>query len=93
MHITVPQQNPFQIAELVEAEQRMVAGASEVPVVGGAFLIPVRRTDGAFQVENQNRNWLPSMNTVYPLAGQIHQDSDVLRLGENLRLKAAHLAR
>ncbi len=37
------QGTPFQIAELVEQEQGMVAGASEVSVVGRALLLAVCR--------------------------------------------------
>ena len=33
------QRTSLQIAELVEHEQRMIAGAAEVTVVGGAFLL------------------------------------------------------
>src|SRR5450759_163280 len=36
---------PFQIAELIEHKQRMVAGAGEVAVVGGTFLIAVGRAE------------------------------------------------
>ena len=43
MHVSVPQPRPQQVPELVGAEQRMVAGVAEVPVVGGAFLPAVRR--------------------------------------------------
>ena len=39
------QGTPFQITELVEQEQGMVAGASEVSVVGRSFLVAVGRAD------------------------------------------------
>jgi len=35
----------FEITELVEQEQRVVAGAGEVAVVRGAFLLAVGRAD------------------------------------------------
>src|SRR4051794_14218350 len=35
----------FQVAELVEHEQRVIAGAAEVTVIGAALLTPVGRTD------------------------------------------------
>jgi len=38
VNIAGPQQAPPDIAELVEAEQRVVAGAAEVAVVRRAFL-------------------------------------------------------
>ena len=38
VHVARTQGAPFQIAELVEHEQRMIAGTSEVTVVGGSFL-------------------------------------------------------
>jgi len=35
---------PFDIAELVEHEQRVITSAAEMPVVGAAFLLAVGRT-------------------------------------------------
>jgi hypothetical protein len=34
MDVALPQQNFLHIAKLVEAEQRVVAGASKMPVIG-----------------------------------------------------------
>ena len=43
VHVAGAQGAPFQIAELVENEQRVIAGATEMPVVGAALLLPVGR--------------------------------------------------
>ncbi len=41
MHITVAQQGLLHIAKLIEAKQRVVAGAAEMSVVGSAFLLAI----------------------------------------------------
>src|SRR5687768_2333129 len=43
MHVAAPEHAALEIAELVEQEQRMVAGAAEVAVVGRALLLAVGR--------------------------------------------------
>ena len=43
--LAVAQQRPLQIAKLVEAEKRVIAGAAEVAVVGRALLLAVGWTD------------------------------------------------
>ena len=42
MHVAVTKQHSFEIAVLAKEEQRMIARALEVAVVGCAFLIAVR---------------------------------------------------
>jgi hypothetical protein len=41
MHVAVTQQGLLHIAKLIEAKQRVVAGAAEMSVVGSAFLVAV----------------------------------------------------
>ena len=41
------------ITKLVEAEQRVIAGASEMPIICTAFLLPVGFTDRTVHVQNQ----------------------------------------
>src|SRR3954447_22044542 len=41
MDVTRSQRAPFDIAELVEHEQRVIAGAGEMAVIGAAFLLPI----------------------------------------------------
>src|SRR5207249_5680539 len=43
VHVARPQGAPLDVAKLVEHEQRMIAGASEMPIVGAAFLLAVGR--------------------------------------------------
>ncbi len=52
MDVARAQCRTLQIAELVEHEQRVVAGAGEVAVVGGAFLIAMGRTDTRIHIEH-----------------------------------------
>ena len=71
------QRTPLQIAKLVEHEQRMIAGAAEVTVVGRAFLLAMGRAAG--------------MHRVDPLARQIGERRDIGFSAENLGLEPPHL--
>ena len=52
--VTGPQRAPLQVAELVEQEQRVIAGAAEVAVVGDAILDAVRLADAVVHVEQDD---------------------------------------
>ena len=41
MHVAISEQGPLHIAKLIEAKQRVVAGAAKMSVVGSAFLVTV----------------------------------------------------
>ena len=45
---------PLKVTELVEQEQRMLAGAAEVTIVSRSLLFFMGRTDAAVQVENDH---------------------------------------
>ena len=64
--------NPLDVSALVEAEQRMVAGAREMAVIGGTLLMPMGGTDRAIQVQYQRVNRFVSMDPIHPLAQQVH---------------------
>lgn len=50
MDVAVAEQDAFEVAVLVEAEQRVMTRTFEETVVGRGFLIPVRGADGAIHV-------------------------------------------
>ncbi len=52
MHVARPQRASLQIPELVEHEERMVAGATEMPVPDAALLIAMRRAYARIQIEH-----------------------------------------
>ena len=52
VHVARPQSAPLQIAELVEHEQRVIAGAAKMAVVGAAFLLAVGRALARIHVEH-----------------------------------------
>jgi hypothetical protein len=83
----------FQIAELVEHEQRMIAGTGEVPVVGRTLLLTVGGADTRIHVKNNHARRLAAMNPVDPSTGEIGEHGEVLIIRKPLRLEAAHLAR
>jgi hypothetical protein len=70
----------------------MIAGAGEVAVIGGAFLIAMGRADAAVHVEHDCLGRMPPMHPINPLPRQIGQRGEVLVGGKELRLEAPHLA-
>src|SRR6202023_45100 len=62
---------PFEVAELVEQEQRMVAGAGIMAVPDAVLLFAVRRAHARIHVEHDASWRTTAMNTVDPLAGKI----------------------
>src|SRR6476660_10241676 len=92
MHVARPQRTPLDIAELVEHEQRMVAGAAEMADVGAAFLFAVSWAFARIHVEHDDPGLTPLVHRVDPLARQIGESGEVFRPRQPLGLEAAHLA-
>src|SRR4051812_43497266 len=78
MDVAGSQRTPFDIAELVEHEERVVAGATKVAIVGAAFLLPVRRAFTRIHVEHDGLRPSPLTHLVDPLTGQIGERGKVL---------------
>jgi hypothetical protein len=57
VHVARTQRTPLQIAKLVEHEQRVVAGAAEMAIVGAAFLLAVGRALARIHVEHNHLRW------------------------------------
>jgi len=87
-----PQGATLDIAKLVEHEQRVLAGAAEMSVVGAAFLLAVGRALARIHVEHDDPEQLPLLHLVDTLAGQIGELGKVLGPAQPLRLEAADLA-
>jgi len=77
---------------VVEQEQRVIAGAAEVAVVGRAFLVALGRADAGVHVENHIRRRLAVVNPVDPSPRQVGKGGNVVVGGQELGLEAAHLA-
>ena len=93
MHIARPQGAPLHIAKLVEHEQRVVAGAAEMSVVGAAFLLAVGRALARIHVEHDGLRRSPLVHPVDPLAGQIGERRKVLgRLSHSVSNRPIWLA-
>ena len=92
VHIPLTQQTAFQITVLVEQEQRMIAVAAEVPIVGSAFLIPVRGALRAVHVQDQFLHLQRDLNSLHPAPRQVHQRGQVVLACQDFRLEPAHLA-
>ena len=50
--IAAPQHGPFQVAELVEQKEWVIAGSLEVSIVHCSLLLAVGFADGAIEVED-----------------------------------------
>src|SRR6202007_1551022 len=87
------QRAAFQIAELVEQEQRMVTGAGIVAVPGAHLLFAMGGADARIHVEHDAAPWTLSMDKIDPLSRKIGKGGKVLFGGEPSSLEAAHLAR
>ena len=87
-----PRRAAFEIAVLVEHEDRVVADATEIAVIRGAFLVAMNRALGTVDVEDQRRRSAPSPNLVDPRTVQAQQRREVPLVGQNSGLEAAHLA-
>ena len=89
--IAMTQGTAFQHPELVEHKERMVAGAVEMPVPGGALLLAMGRADRAVHVQRDVLQPAAIMKPVDPLAVQIGQRLPVLGHGQRLGLEPTHL--
>src|SRR4051812_17493215 len=69
MDIARSQCTPFDIAELVEHEERMIAGAAEMPVVSAAFLFAVSRAFARIHVQYDGLQPSPPAHLIDPLTG------------------------
>ena len=92
MDVSGPQGAALQIAKLVEHEERVIAGAPEMAVVGATLLFAVSRAFARIHVQHDNLRLAPLVHRVDPLARQVGEGSEVLRPHQPLGLEAAHLA-
>ncbi len=68
MHVAIAQQRPLHIAKLIEAKQRVVASAAEMPIVGSAFLFAIGLADRTVHVQDQFTQRLAFSQPVNPLS-------------------------
>jgi hypothetical protein len=87
------QRASFQIAELVEYEQRRIAGALVVAVPDAHLLLAMCRADARIHIEHDAARWPSSVHEVDPLTGQGGKGGEVRICRKPLRLETAHLAR
>jgi hypothetical protein len=93
MHVSRTQSAALQITELIEHEQRMIAGAGVVPVPDAVLLLAMRRTHARIHVEHDASRRTTTMDDIDPPAGKISERQQVLFYREPARLEPAHLAR
>jgi hypothetical protein len=78
---------PLQIAELVEHEQQVIAGAAEMVVIGRALMLAMGRADGLVHVEHDHLRWAAVMNLVDPRPVHSGQHFNVCIGRQKLRLE------
>ena len=89
VHVVGAQRATLQVAELVEHEQRVIAGAAEVAVIGRALLLTECRAHGAVHVEHHAPRRIVVVNPVDPHPRQLRK---VLVVRQQLGLEPPHLA-
>ena len=92
MDVARAQRAPFEVTELVEQEQRMIAGAGVMAVPDAHFLLAVSGADARIHVENDASRRATTMHTVDPLPGKFGERGKVPFRREPARFKAPHLA-
>jgi hypothetical protein len=93
VHVAGTQGAAFEITELVEHEQRMIAGAGVMPVPDAHLLLAMGWAHARIHVEH-NAPWrAAAVHKVDPLARQGGKSREVRRCREPLSFEAAHLAR
>ena len=68
VHIAGPQGAPFQVAKLIEHEQRVITHAAEVTVPGRTFLRAMGRADRAIHIQRDPLGRFAFVNPVDPLS-------------------------
>src|SRR5262249_23249574 len=89
VHVAGTQSTAFEVAKLVEHEQRMIAGAGVMPVPDAHLLLAMGRAHARIHVEHDASRRAAAVHKVDPLAGPIGNSRKVLRGREPLRLEAA----
>jgi hypothetical protein len=82
----------LQIAILIEDEERMVAGAAEVPVPSATFLIAMRRAYARIHIKHDACGRAALRNLVDPMTGEIAESCEVFRSCQPVRFEPSHLA-
>src|SRR5262249_56596497 len=84
VHVAGTQGAAFEITELVEHEQRMIAGAGVMPVPDAHLLLAMGWAHARIHVEH-NAPWrAAAVHEVDPLAGQVGKSREVRRCREPL---------
>jgi hypothetical protein len=92
MDIAGAQGASFQIAELVENEQRMIAGAFVMAVPNAHLLFAMRRAHARIHIQKNAPRRTTRVNAVDPFAGQVGERRKVVLRRQPARFEAPHLA-
>ena len=92
MDVASPENCPFTVSELIETEQRVIAHALEMTVVGCFFLIAVHRTLRTVNVQNHPLMDSAGHSSFYPPGIKQGKSLEVILLSKQFGLKPTHLA-
>ena len=67
--VTGTQRTAFEVTELIEHEQRMIAGAFEVTVSDAHLLLATGRADARIHVKHDTSRRATALDAIDPLAG------------------------
>jgi hypothetical protein len=73
VHVAGTQSAAFQITELVEDEQRVIAGTGIMAVPDAVLLLAMRRTHARIHVEHDASRRTTTMDDIDPPAGKISE--------------------
>jgi hypothetical protein len=93
VHVAGTQSTAFEVAKLVEHEQRVIAGAGVMAVPDAHLLLAVGRAHARIHVEDDASRQAAAVHKVDPIARQVGKRREVRRCREPLRFEATHLAR
>jgi hypothetical protein len=93
MHVARAKRASFQIAELVEDEDRMEASAAEMAVPDAALLIAVRRADAGIHIEHDAFVRAAFRDAVDPMTREIGERCEGFRPCQPAGFEPPHLAR
>src|ERR1035438_10647410 len=85
--VPLPEHGAFDVSKLVEAEERVIAGAAKMPIVGCALLLAVGLADGAVHVQDNLPQSPAFPQLIDPFTGGVRKSGQIAGLCQHLGLE------